>query len=253
MQIQKGVNTPVRFLEGQKVYLRPIGLDDTELYFRMLFHPETRRLTGTQRSFTREQIYRYIEGKTQDSSSLLLLIALRETDVVIGDIALQDIDSFNRSANIRIMIDEKHNQGKGRNRIRLRLSNFNMHQTQNPGFTTKSFRKSGQTFGFHSSPFNSVSTQSDKSEVRPFTCSSAFFTCSLPDNPQATVIFFFRLLHPTTFSSKMHILAACQKSCPQVPHCKYVPKDSYHPPSQAPKLPLPHQEDPRTNWHGRLL
>lgn len=112
MQNEKYTNPPVRFLEGQKVYLRPISLDDTELYFRMLFHPEVRRLTGTQKCFTREQIYRYIEAKTQDSSSLLLLIALTETDAVIGDIALQGIDSFNRSASIRIAISEGH-QGKG--------------------------------------------------------------------------------------------------------------------------------------------
>ncbi|UFJ39880.1 GNAT family N-acetyltransferase [Brevibacillus humidisoli] len=112
---------PVRFLEGNQVYLRPIGLDDTELYFRMLFHDETRRLTGTQKSFTKEQIYRYIEGKGHDTSSLLLLIALRETDEVIGDIALQSIDPANRSANIRIAINDDRHQGKGYGREALLL------------------------------------------------------------------------------------------------------------------------------------
>jgi RimJ/RimL family protein N-acetyltransferase len=112
MQGQANMPAPVRFLEGEKVYLRPIGLDDTDLYFRMLFHPEERRLTGTQKSFTREQIYRYIEGKSQDPGSLLLLIALRETDEVIGDIALQSIDSYNRNANIRIAVMQQY-QGKG--------------------------------------------------------------------------------------------------------------------------------------------
>ncbi|CAH0119221.1 hypothetical protein PAE9249_01720 [Paenibacillus sp. CECT 9249] len=103
----------VKLLEGDKVYLRPIGLDDTELYFRMLFHPETRRLTGTKKHFTKEQIRQYIEGKTHDSSTVLLLIALCETDEVIGDIALQDIDATNRNANIRIAIDGSGHQGKG--------------------------------------------------------------------------------------------------------------------------------------------
>jgi RimJ/RimL family protein N-acetyltransferase len=113
MQIGKQANTPVRFLEGEHVYLRPIGLDDAEAYFHKLFVPEMRRLTGTQRSFTKEQIVRYIESKSQDSTSLLLLIALRETDEVIGDIALQSIDSMNRNANIRIAIDLKEHQNKG--------------------------------------------------------------------------------------------------------------------------------------------
>ncbi|MGC5327936.1 GNAT family N-acetyltransferase [Brevibacillus sp. SYSU BS000544] len=113
MSANQQFNQPVRFLVGERVYLRPIGLDDTERYFQMLFQSETRKLTGTQKSFTREQIYRYIDGKSQDSSSLLLLIAHKETNEVIGDVAIQDIDSMNRNANIRIAIDHSEHQGKG--------------------------------------------------------------------------------------------------------------------------------------------
>ncbi|MFD2446491.1 GNAT family N-acetyltransferase [Bacillus sp. CGMCC 1.16607] len=103
----------VRLLEGEKVYLRPIGLDDTEFYFSTLFNPEVRKLTVTQLSYTKEQIHSYIERKSQDSSSLLLLIAIKETDEVIGDIALQSIDHYNRNANIRIAINNHEHQGKG--------------------------------------------------------------------------------------------------------------------------------------------
>ncbi|MFS0918890.1 GNAT family N-acetyltransferase [Brevibacillus sp. 179-C 1.1 NHS] len=103
----------VRFLEGERVYLRPIGTEDTELYFRSLFNKETRRLTGTQKHFTREQIQQYIENKGQDSSSVLLLIALCENDQVIGDVQIGDIDTKNRNAFIRIAIDQNAFQGKG--------------------------------------------------------------------------------------------------------------------------------------------
>lgn len=113
MDIQAPSKQPVRFLEGNRIYLRPIGLEDTELYFRMLYNQETRRLTGTQKHFSQEQITRYIEGKSQDSSSVLLLIALCDTDKVIGDIALQNIDSYNRNCNLRIAIDQQSFQGKG--------------------------------------------------------------------------------------------------------------------------------------------
>ena len=102
-----------RLLEGSQVYLRPIHVEDTEMYYNTLFHQEVRRLTGTQRSFTKDQIARYIEAKGQDASSLLLLIALRQDDRIIGDIALQDIDTMNRSANIRIAITDQVDQGKG--------------------------------------------------------------------------------------------------------------------------------------------
>lgn len=121
MQRMNDLNKPVKLLEGKHVYLRPIGLEDTECYFRMLFEPESRRLTGTKQSFTKEQVQAYIESKASDTSSVLLLIALKDTDEVIGDIALQDIAPSNRSANIRIMIDNEKHQGKGYGQESLKL------------------------------------------------------------------------------------------------------------------------------------
>lgn len=113
MSHQEHSLTPVRFLEGERVYLRPVGLDDTELVFQMLFNSEARRLTGTQKAFTREEIVQYIQGKVHDSSSVLLLIALRENDQVIGDVQIGGIDRNNRNAYIRIAIDSSTFQGKG--------------------------------------------------------------------------------------------------------------------------------------------
>lgn len=104
---------PVRFLEGKQVYLRPIQLEETDDYYQRLFDPTTRYLTGTQHSFTKDQVQRYFEAKSQDSSRLFQLIALKSSDEVIGDIELQDINGFNRSAQLRIAIDTSQHQGKG--------------------------------------------------------------------------------------------------------------------------------------------
>ncbi|PAD77647.1 GNAT family N-acetyltransferase [Paenibacillus campinasensis] len=104
---------PVRFLEGERLYLRPISQEDVDGYYHMLFNKEMRRLTGTRQIFTIEGIRRYIEDRSTDSSSVLLLIALQDTDQVIGDIALQDIDSVNRNAGMRIAIDSEQHLGKG--------------------------------------------------------------------------------------------------------------------------------------------
>jgi len=112
---------PVRFLEGTRVYLRPIELADTDWYHAALYDRETRKLTGTQKHYTREQIARYIEGKSQDSSSVLLLIAKSDDDSLIGDIAIQNIDSYNRNANIRLAIISEAHQGKGYGTEALRL------------------------------------------------------------------------------------------------------------------------------------
>jgi RimJ/RimL family protein N-acetyltransferase len=103
---------PVRLLTGDRVYLRPLSQEDAETYFQQLFDPEVRRLTGTTRAFTKEGIQRYIDAKSQDSSTVLLLICLKDTDEVIGDIALQDLDPINRNCNIRIAIESEY-QGKG--------------------------------------------------------------------------------------------------------------------------------------------
>lgn len=112
---------PVRFLEGDRLYLRPIGQEDAEFYFHKLFDPELRRLTGTQKHFTLEGTRRYIESVSTDSSAILLLIALSDGDEVIGDIALQDIDSINRNASLRIAIDSDQHMGKGYGPEALRL------------------------------------------------------------------------------------------------------------------------------------
>lgn len=102
-----------KMLEGSQVYLRPLNMEDAELYYHTLYQPETRRLTGTQKHFTKHQIQQYVENKSADSSSVLLLIALQENDEIIGDIAIQDIHEINRSANIRIAITHPNHQGRG--------------------------------------------------------------------------------------------------------------------------------------------
>ncbi|EFU38861.1 putative acetyltransferase [Paenibacillus vortex V453] len=112
---------PVRFLEGERIYLRPVGQEDTEGYFQMLFNPEMRRLTGTKQAFTMEGVRRYIEAKSVGGDTVLLLIALSDNDQVIGDVALQDIDHINRNANIRIAIESVEHLGKGYGPEAIRL------------------------------------------------------------------------------------------------------------------------------------
>lgn len=110
-------------INGERVYLRPLNGEDAGLYYNMFFGAETRRLTGTQRHINKEQIAAYIERKAGDDSGVLLLIALKENDEVIGDIAIQDMDRGNRTANLRLAIgEEQHlNRGYGREALLLML------------------------------------------------------------------------------------------------------------------------------------
>ncbi|NUU77133.1 GNAT family N-acetyltransferase [Paenibacillus xylanilyticus] len=102
-----------RLLQTERIYLRPFETTDVDAYFPGLFDAEMRRLTGTQNSFTRTQVGKFIENAGQDDSRLMLLIALQDNDQIIGEVALMDMHAKNRSAHVRIGIDRAEHQGKG--------------------------------------------------------------------------------------------------------------------------------------------
>ncbi|WP_238650644.1 GNAT family N-acetyltransferase [Paenibacillus piscarius] len=115
------MNRQTALLTGNKIVLRPLNGEDAEVYYHLFYGDEVRRLTGTKKHITKEQIEQYIAHKSGDDSSVLLLIALKETGEVIGDIAIQDIDPDNRNANLRIAIGDGRHQGKGYGREALLL------------------------------------------------------------------------------------------------------------------------------------
>ncbi|WP_430534530.1 GNAT family protein [Listeria rocourtiae] len=110
-----------KLLQGARVFLRPLNANDQDTYYTMFFNNDVRRLTGTKQAFTYAQIENYIANKWKDSSAVLLLICLQETEEIIGDIALQDIDTTNRNANIRIAIGKVEHQSKGYGSEAMRL------------------------------------------------------------------------------------------------------------------------------------
>ena len=103
----------IKFLEGTKVYLRPYHDDEAALVYRSTFEPESRRLTGTQRVFTLEQVAQFIQRSRDDSSRVDMVIVTQATDEAVGEVVLNDIDSINRSANIRIGLFAPQHFGKG--------------------------------------------------------------------------------------------------------------------------------------------
>ncbi|PYE50845.1 GNAT family N-acetyltransferase [Paenibacillus barcinonensis] len=113
MSQPKPTNRIVKLMETKRIYLRPFETTDVEAYYPSLFDAELRRLTGTQRSFTLAQVERYVESAAQDDSRLMLLIALQGTHEIIGEVVLMDIHAQNRSAHIRVAIDQPAHQGKG--------------------------------------------------------------------------------------------------------------------------------------------
>ncbi|TFE24519.1 GNAT family N-acetyltransferase [Cohnella luojiensis] len=101
-------------IDGKNMNLRYARESDLEAYLAFLQDPEMTRLTGSQAEFTRDQIADWIRkiGVIHEER-VDFMIALKETDELIGEVVLNEIDSVNRSANIRIAIQGTSHRGKG--------------------------------------------------------------------------------------------------------------------------------------------
>lgn len=101
-------------IEGKNITLRGVEESDLEAYYNFLLDDEMGRLTGSQGEFSREQTaawIRKISVPAEDRVDLMILV--KETDELIGEVVLNEIDPDNRSANIRIGIRSHEYRGKG--------------------------------------------------------------------------------------------------------------------------------------------
>lgn len=100
-------------LTGSKINLRPITVDDAAGMFSSLSDEESMRLTGTQSSFTLEQVARYCERVSKADDRADYAITLKDDPAYIGEVVLNDIDALNRSASFRIALASSTHFGKG--------------------------------------------------------------------------------------------------------------------------------------------
>ncbi len=108
------VHKPIKFLEGKRVYLRPIEEHDLDLFYtQALWDKEGRRLTGTQAVFSRNGVQNWFERISTDTTRVDLVICLHENDQPIGDLSMLEIDNQNRKAIVRISIFDSACWGSG--------------------------------------------------------------------------------------------------------------------------------------------
>lgn len=103
----------IKFIEGKRVYLRPVEEDDLDVIYTAYWDKEARRLTGTQTVLSRTRLQNWLETISSDNSRIDLIICLQENNEPIGDIAMMEIDHHNQNAIVRISIFTKENWGKG--------------------------------------------------------------------------------------------------------------------------------------------
>lgn len=104
---------PIKFLEGRRIYLRPIEDEDLDLFYSTLWDKEGRKLTGTQTVFSRSGVQKWFENISADNSRIDLIICLQENNQPIGELAMLHINHQNRNAIVRISLFNREFWGNG--------------------------------------------------------------------------------------------------------------------------------------------
>ncbi len=147
-------------LTGAGVRLRPLTAGDAGAMYDSLDDPESLRLTGTQSTFTLEQVRHHCETVEQADDRLDYVIEVAGQPV--GEVVLNCVDDLNRSASFRIAIWKhadrnrgvgteatwllvRHGlEGVGLNRIELEVYSFNPRARrvyENVGFRLEGTRR----------------------------------------------------------------------------------------------------------------
>ncbi|WP_100372351.1 GNAT family N-acetyltransferase [Bacillus sp. FJAT-45037] len=110
-------------MKGESVYLRTIKKEDLESLYEAVQDEEIRYMTGTRSTFSREQLNKYYQRIMHDETRYDFSICLIDTDELIGDLAILEIDEENNKAAFRIALHHtKHfNKGYGTEALQLAL------------------------------------------------------------------------------------------------------------------------------------
>ncbi|MCX7569710.1 GNAT family protein [Tumebacillus sp. DT12] len=111
----------IKQLQGERVYLRHDLPEDVEVHLRAMTDPEMRKLTGTKPLFTRASVEEWLTRRASDPTRVSMAICLQETDELIGELELLEIDHINRNAYIRIALNGDAHLGKGYGTEAMRL------------------------------------------------------------------------------------------------------------------------------------
>lgn len=109
-------------LSGEQVILRRFTPDDLEVVLAGVNDPQGARLTGTHGTFDRDQIAAYIQRNLRpEADRAAFIFADIDTQRAIGEVVINEMDSDNHSANIRIAIFDPADWGRGYGTDAMRL------------------------------------------------------------------------------------------------------------------------------------
>jgi RimJ/RimL family protein N-acetyltransferase len=109
------------FIVGDRIYLRPLDVEDTDPFVSWLSDTEIRLYLGITSPMSRLGEREYLKGLYKDERGLNLGIVLKDNDELIGAVGLHDISLAHRNAEIGIFIGNKDYWSKGYGSEALRL------------------------------------------------------------------------------------------------------------------------------------
>lgn len=100
-------------VEGEKVYLRLMTVEDTDRIVAWRNNPRVRKNFIYQRPFTKEGHREWIEKRVKTGEVIQFVICERETDRPVGSVYFRDINREHRRAEYGIFIGEDDAVGRG--------------------------------------------------------------------------------------------------------------------------------------------
>ena len=101
------------FIVGDKVYLRPLEMEDIDSFILWLNDEEVRQYLTRTSPLNRIREREFVENLYKDEREIVLGIVLKENDQLIGNIALHRISIPYRQSGLGIVIGEKTCWSKG--------------------------------------------------------------------------------------------------------------------------------------------
>jgi RimJ/RimL family protein N-acetyltransferase len=98
---------------GERIYLRPLERADAAVFQPWFNDPEVTENLALRRPVNLDFEEEFVAGLTRDEHRIVLGIALRDGDALIGNTGLEDIDWVNRHAQFGIAIGARAQWGKG--------------------------------------------------------------------------------------------------------------------------------------------
>lgn len=125
------------FLVGERIYLRPLVLEDAEVCYRWILDPTvSQHLNAGAYPNTKDKTEEFIRSLCNDRENVAFAIVLKENDRYIGNTGLHRINYVNRNSQFGIVIGEKDCWDKGYGTeatllmVKYAFDVLNMHRVQ---------------------------------------------------------------------------------------------------------------------------